>query len=154
MDCAWPWIRYSVCVTHSCESTGIVVLHVMAHSPAWHCASDPFYQTLYLWIPLLCYENVLCTENFLFIDMQSRLWLDKQPHGFSTLRWWEGKILFDMLARWIFFFKWNLKLSWAAFEQRENLSYLMKGSQHLVVFIYLFIYYIQLLKSASVKRNN
>lgn len=103
MDCAWPWIRYSVCVTHSCESTGIVVLHVMAHSPAWHCASDPFCQTLYLWIPLLCYENVLCTENFLFIDMQSRLWLDKQPHGFSTLRWWEGKILFDMLARWIFF---------------------------------------------------
>lgn len=148
--CAWPWIRFSVCASHSGETTDIVV---MAHSPAWHCASDPFLPTIYFCIPLLCYENVLCTENFLFIDMQSRLWLDKQLHGFSTLRWWEGKILFDMLARWIFFFflKWNLKLSWAAIEQRENLSYLMKGGQDLCCF-FLFCF-LQFLKSTLCKEK-
>lgn len=38
------------------------------------------------------------------------LWFDKQLHGFSTLRWWERKILLTCRLHG-FFSKWNLEMS-------------------------------------------
>lgn len=148
--CAWYWIKESVCDSHSCETTKITVLLVMAYSPAWHCASDPSQHTfcprayhcyatkMYYALMTLCLS--ICNLEFGWINscMDPLLWDDEREKKSFLTCWCHG-----------FFSRWNLEMSSAAIEQRGNLSYLMKGGQHL-----LLQSEVKSLKVLSGRRNN
>lgn len=115
------------------QTTKITVLLVMAHSPAWHCASDPSQHTfcprayhcyatkMYYTLTTLCLS--ICNLDFGWINscMDPLRGDEREKNPF----WHAGAM--------DFFSKWNLEMSSAAIERRGNLSYLMKGGQHLLL---------------------